>query len=76
MLAVGYGTEDSEDYWLVKNRYGLDKYHKYIHYCDKVFLLFALFSWGARWGVKGYIMMSRNKDNQCGIATQASYPTV
>lgn len=33
-------------------------------------------SWGKNWGENGYIKMARNRDNNCGIASSARYPSV
>ncbi|XP_014246983.1 cathepsin L-like [Cimex lectularius] len=33
-------------------------------------------SWGTSWGMDGYIMMARNQDNQCGVASDGVYPLV
>lgn len=30
--------------------------------------------WGAGWGEIGYFKLARNRDNHCGIATEAMYP--
>ena len=52
MVIVGYGTENNNDFWIVKN------------------------SWGTSWGENGYIRMARNRENNCGIASFAAYPTL
>ncbi|RXG62396.1 Cathepsin L [Armadillidium vulgare] len=33
-------------------------------------------SWGSDWGMFGYILMARNQDNACSIASYATYPIV
>jgi cathepsin L len=51
VLAVGFGTENGQDYFLVKN------------------------SWGASWGVDGYVKIGASSSNICGILSCASYAT-
>jgi hypothetical protein len=33
-------------------------------------------SWSTHWGDDGYIYMSRDRDNNCGVASQATFPLV
>jgi C1A family cysteine protease len=31
-------------------------------------------SWGTEWGTDGFFLIARNRDNHCGIASDAVYP--
>uniref|UniRef100_A0A8C4RT00 Cathepsin L1-like n=1 Tax=Erpetoichthys calabaricus TaxID=27687 RepID=A0A8C4RT00_ERPCA len=52
MLAVGYGFQGSNNYWIIKN------------------------SWGTLWGVNGYLMLAKDKNNACGISQYGAVPFV
>ncbi|XP_068938936.1 cathepsin L2-like [Petaurus breviceps papuanus] len=65
LLVVGYGSK------LVKkrNKSGSEENQ----YEEKKFWILKN-SWGTRWGEKGYLLIARDKNNHCGVATQAIYP--
>jgi C1A family cysteine protease len=52
ITCVGYGTENNQEYWLIKN------------------------SWSTHWGDMGFAKMARNRNNNCGVASQATFPLV
>ncbi|XP_034366233.1 cathepsin R [Arvicanthis niloticus] len=33
-------------------------------------------SWGKKWGMRGYMKLAKDKNNHCGIASYAHYPTI
>jgi len=58
---------DSLNHAVLAVGYGIQNNNKYIIVKN---------SWGSDWGMDGYIYMSTDVDNLCGIASDASYPIV
>ncbi|KAM9948884.1 hypothetical protein ACTFIT_010084 [Dictyostelium discoideum] len=63
VLVVGYGTENSQS----QDSSSEPNHSNY---------WIAKNSWGNDWGINGYILMSKDRDNMCGISTLASFPIV
>jgi cathepsin L len=77
VTAVGYGSQgQDQDYYIVKNSWGTewgdkgrtDPFLTLTTYNTIILICFYL--------NQGYILMARNQNNMCGIATMSSYPLV
>ncbi|KAI4296901.1 hypothetical protein L6164_036821 [Bauhinia variegata] len=91
VAAIGYGTcENGTKYWLMKNSWGEDWCEKgYIRMKmnvgdegkteDGMKYWSVKNSWSEKWGKSGYMKLQRDSAKPhglCGLAKNASYPTV
>lgn len=82
MLLTGYGSKSGRKYWTLKNRYDsidVQSNDAYWHVGLRntlVVCTLVVCSWGTKWGSSGYMLLSRDNNNHCGIASHSFYPTL